>query len=235
MQSKMKTIIVDDEQPARERIRRLLEDYKVIDIVAEASNGQEALELIRTERPQLVFLDISMPIMNGVELANILSQEFPHLKIIFTTAYDQYALEAFDVNATDYLLKPIRKERLNKALSKLIKTQPKDEFITIRERESVKKVLIKDILFLQSDQKYVEIHLENKTLLANESLKELETRFPQYFLRIHRSTLVNRQHFYGIEQDNGQCLALLRHTDCKPAISRRHQVDVRQFLQFSNS
>lgn len=230
----MKTIIVDDEQPARERIRRLLDGYSHINVVAEASNGQEALELIRKEQPQLAFLDISMPVMNGVELAQMLSQDFPGLKIIFTTAYDQYALEAFDVNATDYLLKPVRKERLNKALSKLINTEPKDEFITIRERETVKKVLLKNILFLHSDQKYVEIHLEDKTLLASDSLKELETRFSQHFLRVHRSTLVNRRHFYGIEQEDGQCIALLRHTDIKPVISRRHQAEVRQFLQTSN-
>lgn len=231
----MKTIIVDDEQPARERIRRLLNDYHSIDIVAEASNGQEALEQIQKEKPQLAFLDISMPVMNGVELARILSQEFPTLKIIFTTAYDQYALDAFDVNATDYLLKPIRKERLSKALSKLIKPKADEEFITIRERETVKKVLLKNILFLQSDQKYVEIHLENKTLLASDSLKELESRFSQHFLRVHRSTLVNREYFYGIEQEDGQCVALLRHTNCKPVISRRHQPEARQFLQSSQS
>jgi two-component system response regulator AlgR len=230
----MKTIIVDDEQPARERIRRLLDDYSGIEIVAEASNGQEALEYIRQEKPQLAFLDISMPVMNGVELAKLLSQDFPELKIIFTTAYDQYALEAFDVNATDYLLKPIRKERLSKALLKLIKTKPAEEFITIREREAVKKVLIKNILFLQSDQKYVEIHLEDKTLLASDSLKELENRFSHYFLRVHRSTLVNKRYFYGIDQEDGQCVALLRHTDCKPVISRRHQADARQFLQASD-
>lgn len=230
----LKTIIVDDEQPARERIRRLLNHYNSIHIAAEATNGQEALERVREHNPQLIFLDISMPVMNGVELAKILSQEFPQLKIIFTTAYDQYALEAFDVNATDYLLKPIRKERLHKALSKLMPTKVEQEHITIRERDVVKKVLLKDILFLHSDQKYVEIHLAEQTLLASESLKELENRFPHLFLRIHRSTLVNRQHFYGIEQDDSRCLALLRDCETKPIISRRHQADARQFLQSSN-
>ncbi|GAA0207420.1 LytTR family DNA-binding domain-containing protein [Kangiella japonica] len=230
----MKTIIVDDEQPARDRIRRLLNHYSKINIAAEAANGQEALELIQQHKPQLIFLDISMPVMNGVELAKILSQQFPQLKIIFTTAYDQYALDAFDVNATDYLLKPIRKERLHKALSKLIPAEHEQEHITIRERDSVKKILLKDILFLQSDQKYVEIHLAEQTLLASESLKELENRFAHLFLRIHRSTLVNRQHFYGIEQDDRCCFALLRNCKCKPIISRRHQADARQFLQSSN-
>lgn len=230
----MKTIIVDDEQPARDRIRRLLSHYNSICIVGEAANGQEALELVREQAPQLIFLDISMPVMNGVELAKILSQEFPQLKIIFTTAYDQYALEAFDVNATDYLLKPIRKERLHKALSKLIPSNVQQEHITIRERDVVKKVLLNDILYLQSDQKYVEIHLSEQVLLASESLKELENRFPHLFLRIHRSTLVNRQHFYGIEQDDSRCVALLRNSNSKPPISRRHQADARQFLQSTN-
>ncbi|GAA4360056.1 LytTR family DNA-binding domain-containing protein [Kangiella marina] len=230
----LKTIIVDDEQPARQRIHRLLKTYSELTVVAEASNGEEALSLIQQHHPDLVFLDISMPVMNGVELARILSDDFPQLKIIFTTAYDQYALEAFDVNATDYLLKPIRKERLAKALSKLIKPQEQEDFITVREREVVRKVLLKNILFLHSDQKYVEIHLAEKTLLSNESLKDLETRFAQHFLRIHRSTLINRLHFYGIEQDDGQYVALLRHTDTKPVISRRHQTEVRQFLQSSD-
>lgn len=230
----LKTIIVDDEQPARQRIRRLLDNYSDINIAAEASNGEEALTLIQQLQPDLVFLDISMPVMNGVELARTLSQDFPTLKIIFTTAYDQYALEAFDVNATDYLLKPIRQERLNKALSKLLSPRAKDEFITVRERDTVRKVLLKNILYLHSDQKYVEIHLQDKTLLSSESLKDLETRFPQHFLRIHRSTLVNRRHFYGIEQDDGQCIALLRDSDAKPQISRRHQTDARQFLQTSD-
>ena len=229
----LKTIIVDDEQPARQRIHRLLDEYAELEVMAEASNGEQALEFIQRLQPDLVFLDISMPVMNGVELAHILSKDFPHLNIIFTTAYDQYALEAFDVNAVDYLLKPIRKERLNKALSKLIKPQVKDEFITVRERDTVRKVLLKNILFLHSDQKYIEIHLHNKTLLSSESLKDLETRFPQFFLRIHRSTLVNRKHFYGIEQDDGQCVALLRDCTFKPIISRRHQADARQFLQSS--
>lgn len=227
----MKTLIVDDEQPARDRIRRLLAEYDSLEIIGEASNGEEALPLIQQHQPQLIFLDISMPVMNGVQLAKIISSDFPALSIIFTTAYDQYALEAFDVNATDYLLKPIRKERLNKALSKLIKPNSSDEFITVREREKTRKVLLTNIIFLHSDQKYVEIHLKDKTLLSGESLKDLETRFPNYFIRIHRSTLVNRQQLYGIDQDDGQCVAMLRDSQLKLAVSRRHQPDVRQFLQ----
>lgn len=227
----MKTIIVDDEQPARDRIRRLLNAYNGIEIIGEASNGDEALTLVQQQQPDLIFLDISMPVRNGVETAQILSHDFPNINIIFTTAYDQYALEAFDVNATDYLLKPIRKERLNKALSKLMKAPAEKKFITIRERDTVRKVLLDNILFLHSDQKYVEIHLAEKTLLSNESLKELEDRFPQHFFRIHRSTLVNRQHFYGIGQEDGQCVALIRQTDSTPIISRRHQADARQFIQ----
>ncbi|WP_223669931.1 LytR/AlgR family response regulator transcription factor [Kangiella shandongensis] len=229
----MKTIIVDDEQPARERIRRLLADYPNVDIVAEASNGEEALSKIQQQQPQLAFLDISMPVMGGVELARVLSQDYPQLHIIFTTAYDQYALEAFDVNATDYLLKPIRKERLNKALGKIMNFQQDESFITVRERETVRQVLLKNIVCLHSDQKYVEIHLQDHTLLSSESLKELEQRYPNIFLRIHRSTLVNRQYFYGVEQDNGQCVALLRHSNFRPVISRRHQAEARQFLQSS--
>lgn len=231
----MKAIIVDDEQPARDRLQRLINDISNIDVVAEASNGEEALSLIKQHQPTLVFLDISMPVMNGVQLAKIMNQDCPRVKIIFTTAYDQYALEAFDVNATDYLLKPIRKERLNKALSKLLPPPQNEPFITVRERDSVRKVLLKNIICLHSDQKYIEIHLQQQTLLSNDSLKELETRYPQYFLRIHRSTLVGRHYFYGMEQSDNQFIALLRNTELKPTISRRHQVEVRQFLQSTHS
>ncbi|AOE48835.1 LytR/AlgR family response regulator transcription factor [Kangiella sediminilitoris] len=229
----MKTIIVDDEKPARERIRRLLADYPNVDVVAEASNGEDALNKIQQQQPQLVFLDISMPVMNGVELARILSQDHPTLHIIFTTAYDQYALDAFDVSATDYLLKPIRKERLSKALSKIMTLHQDEPFITVRERDGVRKVLLKNIIYLHSDQKYVEIHIKGQTLLSSDSLKDLEQRYPNIFLRVHRSTLVNRLHFYGIEQDDGQCVALLRNCEIKPVISRRHQAEARQFLQTS--
>ena len=225
-------LIVDDEQPARQRLKRLLDSHPELTIVGEAENGQQALELIAQQQPDLVFLDISMPVMNGMQVAKQLNRASHQPYIIFTTAYDEYALQAFDVDAQDYLLKPIRQERLNKALQKLPQTQTtqNQRFLTIRERDSVRRVAIDQILFLHSDQKYTEVHTLKEMLLTSDSLKELEQRFTHDFIRIHRSTLVNRQHLVGVEQDDNCCLALIEHSKHKPEISRRHQPDVRQFL-----
>ncbi len=225
-------LIVDDEQPARQRLRRLLDEHPQLDIVGEADNGQTALELIEQQQPDLIFLDISMPVMNGMQVAKQLNQQPHQPHIIFTTAYDEYALQAFDVDAQDYLLKPIRQERLSKALQKLERkpTSDKPTFMSIRERETVRRIAIKDILFLHSDQKYTEVHLTDEVLLSSDSLKDLEQRFADDFIRIHRSTLVNRQHLIGIEQDDNSCVALIKGSKSKPEISRRHQPDVRQFL-----
>ncbi|MBD3667888.1 MAG: response regulator transcription factor [Kangiella sp.] len=225
-------LIVDDEQPARQRLRRLLDEHPQLDVVGEADNGQTALELIEQQQPDLIFLDISMPVMNGMQVAKQLNQQPHQPHIIFTTAYDEYALQAFDVDAQDYLLKPIRQERLSKALQKLERqpTSGKPIFMSIRERDTVRRIPIADILFLHSDQKYTEVHLANEVLLSSDSLKDLEQRFANDFIRIHRSTLVNRQHLIGIEQDDNACLALIKGSKSKPEISRRHQPDVRQFL-----
>ncbi|ACV25590.1 LytR/AlgR family response regulator transcription factor [Kangiella koreensis] len=225
-------LIVDDEQPARQRLRRLLDSHSDLEIVGEAENGQQALDLINSLQPDLIFLDISMPVMNGMQVAKQLNQNDPQPHIIFTTAYDEYALQAFDVDAQDYLLKPIRHERLSKALQKLQRqlTQTKTAYLSIRERETVRRVAVEEILFLHSDQKYTEVHLAKEVLLSSESLKDLEQRFSHDFIRIHRSTLVNRQHLIGIEQDDSGCLALIQDAKTKPEISRRHQPDVRQFL-----
>lgn len=225
-------LIVDDEQPARQRLRRLLGEHPQLDIVGEADNGQTALELIERQQPDLIFLDISMPVMNGMQVAKQLNEQPHQPHIIFTTAYDEYALQAFDVDAQDYLLKPIRQERLSKALQKLERqtATAKNSFLSIRERETVRRIAIEDILFLHSDQKYTEVHLANEVLLSSDSLKDLEQRFSNDFIRIHRSTLVNRQHLIGIEQEDNACLALIKDSQTRPEISRRHQPDVRQFL-----
>ncbi|NVK22019.1 MAG: response regulator [Kangiellaceae bacterium] len=231
----LRVIIVDDEQPARDRLARLLSVYPTIEIIAKASDGQQALEMIKQQQPDLIFLDISMPVMNGMQLAAILSETFPQLQIIFTTAYDEYALQAFEVNAQDYLLKPIRPERLTQALKKLAPAKRQPEYLTIKDRDVTKRILVSDIICLHADQKYTEIHLASETYLCVDSLKELEQRFADTFMRLHRSTLVNRNYLMGIEQQhNGSLVALIKNCSLKPEISRRHQPEIRQFLQNGN-
>lgn len=231
MTAPIKIMVVDDERPARERLTRLLNQFPHLQLVAEAENGEQALQKVASYNPQLIFLDISMPVMNGMQVANILSEQYPHIKIIFTTAYDEYALQAFEVNAQDYLLKPIRQERLQSALKKLQVSEPSEPYITVKDREITHKILLKDIVFLQADQKYTEVHLAHHCYLTGDSLKDLETRFEHVFIRLHRSILVNRQQLIGLEKSQDQLLARLKDSDQKLEISRRHQASIRQFLK----
>ncbi len=227
--NQLSVLIVDDEAPARQRLQRLISSIDILHAIGEAENAEFAIQQIQEQQPDLVFLDISMPSMNGIQLANWLSEQYPAVKIIFTTAYDEYALEAFDVNATDYLLKPIRRERLQKAVQKLIPAST--TFYSIKDGQSTYRLNIQEIIWLHADQKYTEIHTKEKTYLTNDSLKDFEQAYPNTFLRIHRSSLINPKFLQGVEQHQQTMLALLNETDNKPEVSRRHQSDVRNFLK----
>ena len=227
----LSVLIVDDEKPARQRLQRLIAPIAILESIGEAANAQEAIELINQQQPDLIFLDISMPTMNGIQLAEWINQHYSRIKIIFTTAYDEYALDAFEVNATDYLLKPIRHERLLKAVKKIIPQQIQEDYYTLKDGQSTHKIVLSDIIFLHADQKYTEIHLANKTYLSSDSLKVFEQTYPSYFLRIHRSTLINQAYLTGIQQQQQSMLVLLKDTQQQPEVSRRHQSTVRKFLK----
>lgn len=211
----IRTIVVDDEPLARTRIIRLLKRFDDIQLIGEAKNGQEALEMIHNYRPDLVFLDIQMPDFNGFEvLARSHPQEMPF--IIFVTAYDQYALKAFDVHAIDYLLKPYDDERFSKALEQARRQirMKKDFFIhqkmirlldNYRQDHSgelhhieVKKdsvthyVAVEDIQLIEAHGNYLKLYLSDRTHLIRQTLQSIEEAINRsHFLRIHRSTLVN--------------------------------------------
>lgn len=223
-------LIVDDEKPARERLTRLLKPLSEIKLIGEAGNAQEAITIIQNHKPQLIFLDISMPEVSGIELASRLRAENIDSHIIFTTAYDEYALDAFEVSASDYLLKPIRSERLKTAIRKIM-PKPENRSITVKDGKASLKIALDSIIYLHSDMKYTEIHLAEKTYLSSESLKVFEETYPNEFMRIHRSTLINRQSLIGIEHHNSGLVALVKNSDKKLDISRRHQAEVRQFLK----
>lgn len=239
MTALMNIFIVDDEQPARQRLERLLQSIDTVTIVAQATNGQQALDTLKKltpeQLPDVMLLDISMPVMTGMQLATIMSKDFPTINVIFTTAYDEYALRAFDVNAQDYLLKPIRSERLEQALQKVRDRLPareaKKQFLSVKDRDALINIDVQDILCLHADQKYTEVHLVNRLLLANETLKQLEEKFTDTFIRIHRATLVNREQLQGMSNEQGTVHAILRDSELRPEISRRHQSEIRQFLQ----
>jgi two-component system LytT family response regulator len=210
---RFKTILVDDEPLALNRLRRLLEPHRaVIEIVAEAADGDQALGLIDELRPDLVFLDIQMPGLSGFEVLSRLS----HLPlVIFSTAYDQYALQAFETNSIDYLLKPVDPERLARAIDKLtrvtrdgeerLRTQLRSlmsglqgratQRIQVRVGDRIRFVDICDVVFFQAKGKYVELHTVDASYLINQPLKVLEQELPSGdFVRVHRSAIVNMSH-----------------------------------------
>ncbi len=213
---KLKALIVDDEYPARQELRFLLSTFSDVEIVGEAANAQEALALIKALDYQVLFLDVSMPGMTGLELGAAIQELPKQPHVIFVTAYDEYAVQAFEVNAVDYLLKPVEPGRLKKAIDKVIKayqeSQPENgedvkttavkdkadqstiKIDRIPAEKQGKTVLVaeSDIFFAFTEQDYIYIKTNNDKLLTRFTLKELEARLnPQVFFRTHRCYLVN--------------------------------------------
>lgn len=214
----LKLMIVDDEQPARRRLRELLDDIRADiahEIVGEATNGVEAVALTRQLGPDLVLADMQMPRMNGIELAQHLGKLDVPPMVIFITAHDEYAVRAFEVNALDYLMKPVRAERLAAALKKaaaarrapaadaLEKSNPDARrYLSIAERGRLTLVPVTDIVYLRAELKYITVRTEAREHLLEESLVKLEEEFREQFIRIHRSTLVARDRIAGFEKSD---------------------------------
>ncbi len=207
---KYKAIIIEDEEFARKRLTRLLANFNdLIEIVAEASNGEEGLALTEKHQPTLIFLDIEMPVLNGFELLKQLSYQ-PY--IVFTTAYDEYAIKAFEKNSVDYLLKPIELDRLKLTIEKLrtrtvhdlplkevfdeLELKPElaknHKSIPVKIGDKIILISFDEIAYFQANDKYVELFdLKGNAHLLEWSLNSLEAKLPAQFVRIHRSTLVN--------------------------------------------
>lgn len=201
------TLIIDDEQLARQRLKRLLKNEETIELIGEAGNGAEGLSQIRALHPDLIFLDIEMPVFNGFEM---LSQLKAPPKVIFTTAYDQYAVKAFEEESVDYLLKPIEPERLAKAVLKLKNKQDPAYLIPLEllmKQLNLKKeikslsvkigdriilVRLQELSFIEAEDKYVFLHTEDgKRHLTDFTLAALEEKLPEHFVRISRGTIIN--------------------------------------------
>ena len=209
-----KTILVEDERLAREELKSLLKDYLEIDIIGEAKNGEEGIALIKEQKPDLVFLDINMPGMNGFEMLKHL-EEIP--RVVFVTAYDEYALKAFEVNALDYILKPVDPERLREAIQKLSSEDDfvsaestgiarKDRFLTVNDRVFIKDgekcwfVELNKVRMLESDGNYVKVYFDNFRPLILRSLNSFEERLdPEHFFRANRKFIINLQWVSSIE------------------------------------
>ena len=240
----MKILIVDDEPLARERLQRHLKDIDSSIEFIDAENGLAALEQSKQHNPDIVLLDIRMPGMDGIETASKLSELDTPPAIIFTTAYDEYALEAFDAHAIAYLLKPIRKEKLEKALASAKKlnrmqlqsiqeneSEIQENYLSVRIHSGVRKIELNDIFYFQAEQKYVTVKCREGEVLIEESLKSLEVRFSNSFIRVHRNALISKQQLTAIRKDQqGRYLTELKDVDKKIEVSRRHVADVRKFL-----
>lgn len=246
----MNILLVDDEQLARARLQRFIENNELGQVVAQASNGLQAIEAVEQFRPDVVLLDIQMPVMDGLEAAAHLSQLDVPPAIIFTTAYDEYALQAFDVQAVGYLLKPIRQDDLKTALSKLNKINKVQiaainqsqcrSHISAKTHSGLELVPIENIILFRADHKYISVFYKNAQpdnkklgeLLIDEPLKDLEEEFDGIFARVHRNALVNLKSITGFEKqdDGGYALRLAGFDELVP-ISRRHVAGVRKLVK----
>jgi two-component system response regulator AlgR len=212
----LKVFIADDEEPARERLKTLLGDIAEqvpTSVVGEARNGVEAVEQMPPSGAEVVLLDIQMPGMSGLEVARHLARLEPPPRIVFVTAHDRHAVEAFELNALDYLLKPVRAERLAAALRKAAVPQQEQlekaaegprEYLSVAERNRIVLVPVRDILFLRAEQKYVTVRTQAREHLVEEPLIALEREFAASFVRIHRNCLVARAAIRGFERVPGE-------------------------------
>lgn len=246
----LRVFIVDDEPPARNRLRDLLNDCSeqlALEVVGEAGNGQEALDKLMETRADVVLLDIRMPQMDGIELAQHLHKLPKPPVIVFTTAYDVYAIKAFELHAIDYLLKPIRLGRLFDALTRARHAVPVQsevlrdllpeprKHLSIHERGKIHLVPVEQVLFLRAELKYITVRTAEREYLIEESLNALEKEFAARFVRIHRNCLVAKEAIEGFERGGGEegegsgWMVKLKGLDELHAISRRQQHIVKEF------
>ena len=242
----LRTLIIDDERLAREELKSLLKQYDEIDIIGEAKNGEEAILMIKDLKPELIFLDISMPGMTGFEMLKQL-EEIP--KVIFVTAYDEFALKAFEINALDYILKPVDPNRLQESVKKI--NQKEEDFISKLEGQTSRKdrqltlsdsVFIKDgektwfielnrIRMLESDGNYVKVYFDGYRPLLLRSLNSFEERLdPEYFFRANRKFIINLKWISTIENwFNGGLMVELKEGE-KVEISRRQAIRFKELM-----
>jgi two-component system response regulator AlgR len=249
----LRVLIVDDEAPARRRLRELLADcaaQQPLQVTDEARNGVEALASLERQPADIVLLDIRMPEMDGIELAQHLQKMPQPPAVIFTTAYDDYALKAFEVNAIDYLLKPIRGERLLNALKKAKALTPTGvgalreasgrprSHLSVVERGRILLVPVAEIIYLRAELKYVTLRTATREHLLEESLTKLEQEYGERFVRVHRSCLVAREHIVGFaktdheesgDEQQSNWVVLLKGLEETLPVSRRHQSVIKEF------
>ena len=244
----MKIVIADDEPLARERLRTLLAEQPGVEVVAEVGDGHEALHACAEHDPDLVLLDIAMPGIDGLEVARHLQAFEPRPVVVFCTAYDAHALSAFDAEAVDYLVKPVRPERLASALQRaraltagrqgagnggeVGEGGKRRTHLCARLRGSLRLIPVEDVRYLQAEEKYVVVHHARGEDLIEESLKSLEDEFGDRFVRIHRNCLVARHELVELRRGlDGHVHAILRRGDKPLEVSRRCVAQLRDAIR----
>jgi two-component system response regulator AlgR len=243
----LRVLVIDDESPARARMRELLDDCQAETpnvVVGEAANGLEGLDILSSTEADVALVDIHMPGMSGIEFARHMQLLATPPAIVFITAHDQYAVKAFELNAVDYLLKPVRAGRVAAALRKaaggarvtrevLDRVDPHPRrFLSVSERGRVTLVPLADVLYLKAELKYLTVRTRQREYLIEESLAHLEEEFAGLFIRVHRNCLVARQSIRGFERIAGDeseagWAVLLEGCDEKLPVSRRQWAQVK--------
>jgi two-component system LytT family response regulator len=222
---KIRALIIDDERAARNEIKRLLASYPNFELAGEASNADEAAEKIASLKPDLLFLDIQMPERSGFDLLESLEHVPP---VIFTTAYDQYAVKAFEVSALDYLLKPIREERFEKAIAQVRQRLDNADTagqIFVKDRQQYHLIQWSSVHLIESMDNYARIFYGDKNVFLKSSLNQLEDKLNgEVFFRINRAQIVNRQYIREVGTNAGNRLKITLHTGTELEVSERQSV-----------
>jgi two-component system response regulator AlgR len=228
----LKALIVDDEPPARARLGALLRELNQVEVIGEAGDADETLALLERLAPDILYLDVRMPGMSGLELARHLARLPDPPAIVFTTAHGEHAMEAFEAEAVGYLLKPVRKEKLAAATERAqrlsarqldaVATPEARTHLPIRHREGIRLVRVEDVICLLAEQKYTTVRHTGGEDLVEDSLRTLETELGSRFIRVHRGALVNREFLESVERrEDGSYVARLRGVEEPLPVSRR--------------
>lgn len=235
----IKVLIVDDEPLARIRLRQHLQKMSDIQVVGQASNGVEAVQTAVKYCPDIVLMDIRMPEMDGLEAAKIIAKMALPPAVIFCTAFDDFALRAFDAQACAYILKPVKYadlvsgiERATRKTRAQIDRRPQSQrrHLCSRTHQGIDLIPVKDILLLQAEQKYVTAYLADSEAVLSDTLKEIEEEFGHLFVRVHRNALVARDAIEGLSFVDGHLSVTVRDISIKPLVSRRLESKLRQLL-----
>lgn len=244
----MRVLVVDDEKLARERLVRMVDTLDNYDVVGEAGCGDEAIQKTLDVEPDIVLLDIRMPGKDGMVTGKELAELQSPPAVVFCTAFGEHAIEAFNVNAAGYLLKPVRREALMDTLSKIgrvnkmqAKTLGAEEdhstprvrtHISAKTRRGIELIPLSDVRFFQADHKYVTVRHENGEVLIDDTLRDLEDEFGDKVVRIHRNALVMTDHLEGLERDpRGHYRVRMRGVEERLDVSRRHVSGLRRLVQ----